>query len=116
MKILEKAQRLYEAEDSPRSLAVDLLLHITNPAGWVISRPDLLIMARPVPKDAPQEEILDAGRIWKAEECDCWHIYLVVGNASVAFQYLPFDLPWISFERKNVMKFYQLTKIRGLLN
>ena len=113
MKVLDIARKIYAEEDSPRALAVDILLHIANPKGWVISRPDLLIMARPVRKDAPKEEILDPGREFK--EADCWHVYLVVGNASVAFQYLPFDLPWISFERKNVLKFYELTRVRSLL-
>jgi hypothetical protein len=113
VKILDRARKVYADEESPRALAVDILLHIANPQGWVVSRPDLLILARPVRKDAKPEEILDAG--WEFHEADCWHIYLVVGNASTAFQYLPFDLPWISFERKNKLRFYELTRVRSLL-
>jgi len=115
VKVLDIARKLYADEESPQSLAVDILLHISNPKGWVVSRPDLLIMARPVPRNAKPDEILDAGREFHSDECNCWHVYLVVGNAAQAFKYLPFDLEWISFERKNKLKFYQLTKIRSLL-
>ena len=106
----EKARHVYETEPCARTFDEDLRLHLAH--GVVISRPDFFVMARPVSTLATPAKIVDPHFQFHAP--DAWHVYLAAGNIPRAWEYLPFHLPWISFERRNVLRFYSLDRLKRI--
>jgi len=115
MKAWTIAQKLYEEEECPRTLEEDFRLHVANPQGCVIKLPDVIALARPVDKNAGQEIICNP-KYWFAKSLiNCWHLYLLVGDAGAAWQYLPFELDWMSYERRNVLRIAPFCRMKSLL-
>lgn len=108
----QKARDVYALETCARTFEEDLRLHLEW--GVVISRPDFFIMGRPVCSSAAPAKIVDPHFRFESIGIDCWHVYLAAGNVARAWAYLPFPLPLISFERKNVLKFYSLDRLKRL--
>jgi len=46
--------------------------------------------------------------------CDAWHVYLMAGDIAKVWSILPWELPLITIERRNVLKVYSLDSIRRL--
>jgi hypothetical protein len=99
----ELAKEVYRTEDCPRTLDEDIVHHVAN--GWVLSRPDILLLARPIDSHARREFIVDPSHVFRGY-CDCWHIYLLCGDPSVAFKFEPIPLPFYSWERANILQFH----------
>ena len=109
----ELAQQVYKTEPCARSFEEDVALHMAW--GVVISRPDFFIMGRPVCSEAPHTDIVNPHvRFEYPAKVDCWHVYLAAGNIARAWNYLPFPLPLMSFERKNELRFYSLERLQRL--
>lgn len=85
--------------------------HVEN--GFFFSRPDYLVMGRPVVREADPALIVGLHRFPSAV-CNCWHIYLAAGNLARAWSVLPWPLEWISWERANVLRFHRLASIQRL--
>ena len=107
----ERAREIYAKEYCARSFDLDLSLHFQN--GWVINTPSLFVMGRDVIREAPPQLIIDPNFIFPYGQTDCWHIYLLSGNMQEAFLYMPWKLKWVSFERDNDLRFFDLTRIRN---
>jgi hypothetical protein len=108
-----EALAVYTREPCARSFREDLEWHLLN--GFVFSRPDFFVMGRPVVSQAAPEMIVGQHR-FPSGLCDCWHIYLFAGNVARAWDMLPWDLPLVSFERSNVLRFHSLAAMRRLSN
>ena len=103
---IEKAAEVYLREPCARTFQEDLKLHLLY--GYVISTPRLFIMGRPVVKGAPASEIVDPSFTFPEALCNCWHIYLAAGNGiQEFFRVEPFELPWLSWERKNILRYHR---------
>lgn len=111
MSAIDLARHVYESEPCARSFEEDLDWHLEN--GFVFSRPDFFVMGRPVLSSASRELIVGQCR-FPSVLCDCWHVYLMAGNIAPAWAMLPWELPWMSFERGNVLRFHKLASIRRL--
>lgn len=109
---VEKAAAVYSTEACSRPFREDLEAHLLE--GFVFSRPDYFIMGRPVERGADQAQVTDPWYRFTWDKCDCWHVFLFSGNLVRAWGILPWPLPWISFERKNELRFYSLEAIRRL--
>ena len=108
----EQARAVYLKEPCTRTFDEDLSLHLEF--GFVFNTPEFFIMGRPICRSAMCGLILDPSYQFKREECDAWHIYLAAGNLSKAWDILPWPLGWLSFERKNVLRFHPTERIRRL--
>jgi hypothetical protein len=108
---VDLARHVYKSEPCVRTFEQDLNWHLEH--GFVFSRPDFFVMGRPVVHTAPAIYIVGQHRFPSAV-CDCWHVYLMAGNVGRAWSMLPWDLPWVSFERENVLRFHPLASIRRL--
>ncbi len=108
----EQAMAVYKSEPCARTFEADLALHLEF--GFVFNTPEFFIMGRPVKKDAPHGLILDSSYAFVRRECDCWHIHLAAGNLEQAWQILPWQLPWLCFERKNELRFVPADRIQRL--
>jgi hypothetical protein len=113
--ILEAAG-VYQREPCRRTFQQDLDIHLTT--GYVVSTPEYFIMARPVNSGAPQEDVVNPMHIFDNSECDCWHIYLMAGDMKKCWDKCPDDLkdlPLVSFERSNVLKFLPMDRVKRLV-
>jgi hypothetical protein len=104
---VEQAAAVYEREDCARTFKEDLEYHLLN--GWVINTPTLFIMARPVERYGPPSLIVDPSHVF--ENPDCWHIYLQAGNVNEVWKFDVHQFPWVSFERRNRLRFYRSKEI-----
>jgi hypothetical protein len=103
---VQRAAAVYDREPCARSFKEDLEAHLIY--GLVVSTPDLFLMARPVSHDAPRYEIVNPWcNVWDSGEPDCWHLYLYAGDMLSAFQQATYELPYVSFERKNRLRVYR---------
>ena len=87
-----------------------VLLH-----GFVHSTPSYFIMASPVNKDELLEDILDMRKEWKREEQNCWHIWFASGKLDAGFEVCPYQLPFVSFHRNNVLRTYAFRNIHRVV-
>lgn len=109
------AARVYGREPCARSFEEDLEAHLVG--GYVVSRPDIFVMGRPVPRSAGREAILDPWRTWPAGECDCWHVWLAAGDLrALAWEAAPFPLPYLSYERANRFRCARFESLLGRVN
>lgn len=101
---VERAAAVYQREACARSFREDLEAHLLH--GLVFSTPDSFVMARPVWAKAPKELIVDP---WFNDFAvkDAWHLYLFSGPLENAFKAAPYILPWVTFERNNILRRYE---------
>jgi len=103
----DKARMVYEKEVCARTFDEDLRLHLKF--GYVFSTPDFFLMGRPVSKDAEYHEITDP-RL-QFPDPDCWLVYLASGDINKFWTICPYDLPYVGWERDNVLRIYRSDKV-----
>lgn len=109
MTTIVKAMQVYKREQCGSTFESDLSAHLDH--GFVLSEPDFFVMYRPVWSGASVKDIIDPWVIHHGP-IDCWHMYLFAGNMARAWEYLRFDLPLVSFEKRNRLHFYRLDAFR----
>ena len=66
-------------------------------SGYVISTPELFILARRIKVDWQEARILDP---WQYHpEGDAWHIWLFAGSLPAIPAIIPYRLPYVTFHR-----------------
>jgi len=68
-------------------------------SGFVFSRPDVLLVCRPVVSTASVDLIRAADYHFAWEDSDCWCISMLCGNMAKAWDFMPWFLPLMCFER-----------------
>ena len=107
----EQAVLVYACEPCARSFEDDLRLHMMY--GYVVSTPDVFLMGRPVEKNADETLIKDPA--YKFYNPDTWLVYLAAGDMAKFFDYEPYPLPWMAWERQNVLRFHRREHVYRLL-
>lgn len=108
---VQLAAAVYQREPCARTFKEDLEAHLLH--GWVVSTPTAFAMGRIVDCKA---ELADLVNPWVTFELgDTWLIYLTAGNLREALGLLPFDLPYIAWEKRNVLRIYPLLAIKEKL-
>jgi hypothetical protein len=67
--------------------------------GFVFITPDFFCMGRHVRRDAPVADICEPTHLFTKEESDCWYVHAASGDMRKMWSILPWELPWIAFER-----------------
>lgn len=92
--------------------------HLADKHCYVMKGPDYFVMGRAITRSASAERIRDLTAEFPAEECDTWFLYAFAGNMTKALNALPYDLPWMAWDRFNDpdgdMRFMPLSAIRRL--
>lgn len=114
----ETAAAVYALEPCARTFREDLEAHLLH--GIVISTPTAFIMARYVCRDWPSSVIVNP---WLNPETDltcasrdCLHIYLAAGNLGEFFTFPHQYATWVSFERRNILRFHSYDTIKRRCN
>lgn len=108
----EQAKKVYESESCRSTFDDDRRAH--DMYGFCFSTPLYFIMGRPVISTATPDLIVNPMYNFVLEKCDTWHVFLAAGDLSHAWEVLPWVYPYISFERKNELRFYQLAAMQRL--
>jgi hypothetical protein len=83
----------------PQACAFTTYLDWHSRHGFVFITPDFFCMGRPVVRSAKPEEICDPTHLFHVEQCDCWYVHAASGDMRKMWRILPWELPWIAFER-----------------
>ncbi len=104
------AQQVYQRELCKRDFFTDFHLHLEG--GIIVVTPNLFLMGRAVIKSAPYEEITNPAV--QFEKPDAWLVYLAAGHGALKefFRYEPYPLPYLGWERNNVLRFYPAEAVR----
>lgn len=111
----EQLEALYaeHPQQHPFSSYVNWHLH----HGFVLSRPDVFVMARPMPR-AFLESQGPTFQVWPERHCDTWFVHAAAGNIQRAWDMIPWDLPYYAWERvldrRNELRFYEAGRVRRL--
>jgi hypothetical protein len=97
-----EARAVYTREPCARTFDEDLAAHLLN--GFVHSDPYCFLMARKVDSKGDHYDIINP--LITFENPDCWHVWLYAGDMTRAFSFADTPLPFVSFERKNKIRFY----------
>lgn len=112
MSPFERAAGVYDIEYSPRTFDHDFILHLRH--GYVIANERTFLMGRPICKDADSNLIFDPSH--KFASPDCWLVWLAAGELQAFFQFMPYYLPWVGWERDNVFRTYPTEKVKRLIH
>ncbi len=105
----DRSCKLY-AEHPWMDFGVDRLAHFRH--GYVVATPEAFAMARLVRQDWTPERLNNPFEVEPAATADCWFIWVLAGDLSVAARWLPFDLPWIGFARRGkAAKFVKASRL-----
>jgi hypothetical protein len=109
MRPVVTAAAVYLKEPCARTFREDLEAHLLH--GHVISTPDFFCMGRKVYRRAQAKDIINPWfNLWESPP-DCWHLYLFTGDIRRAFLCADVQLPHVSFERRNRLRFYTWDRI-----
>ena len=104
-----KVSKLY-AVHPEMSFELDLEAHFD--CGYVVSTPEVFAMARPVRKDWSAAKLRNQFLTVPLETADCWFIWCLAGDLSVAARWLPCELPWLGFARRGkAAKFVEASRL-----
>ena len=104
------AAMVYRREKCVRTFEEDLQIHLVN--GYVIATPEYFIMGRPVNKNADPIEIVNPCFPFSREEQNCWWIYLMAGNVKKCWDFYPYYLPFVGWQKKEKpICFYPMDQI-----
>ena len=111
MNAAELAKERHVYENGPRSFKQDLEAHLIH--GIVFSTPTAFVMARYVSRSWPDHSIINP---WlndaTCSQLDTLHVYLAAGDLTEFFTFPHISCKWVSFERKNNLKFYSYARLR----
>ena len=112
----QQAREIYNREECARTFEEELVAHLNN--GYVINTPELFMMFRAVRRAWGEECILNPNEsiAWTVGQADTWHVYAASGNPLDIFNHAPYPLPYISFERKNRLRFYSYPQMAEKLS
>lgn len=109
-----RAMTVYESEPCVRTFWEDVTLHYCNCSGFVFATPEFFIMGRAVLRSAPAADIVNPAVGYIRGVADCWHVALACGDLSAAWSILPWPMDWMSFERKNELRFHRFADVQRL--
>lgn len=112
-----QASKVYQSEPCANTFLEDLDAYLAS--GFVHSTPDFFVMARPVSSEWREELITNPLTDKLNNELtlplDMWHIALMAGDMREAWGLFPYQLPYISMERKNKLHIYDYDRFKRTL-
>jgi hypothetical protein len=108
---IQQIQKLYVAHPE---MDFELELEAHFDCGYVVSTPEVFAMARPVRSNWSAEKLRNPFLVEPLQTADCWFIWALAGDLSVAARWLPCELPLLGFARRG--KAVKFVKASDLLN
>jgi hypothetical protein len=110
----------YLAGDRPAGVSWEELVgyHLANDLFHLVKGPDFFVMGRAIVKGAPLEQIRDLTHRFEPSDCTAWHLWSFAGDMGKAWRALPYELPWLAWERlheaENELRYVSSASIKRL--
>jgi hypothetical protein len=108
----ETIKALYDLRPEPQPFEAYVRGHLER--GFVFSTPDFFIMGLPTTK----EWLRSKGHSDTSLKADTWFIFAMAGDTSKAWSILPYELPFLAWERDRPhgkeLHIYPIQRIRAL--
>lgn len=107
MSILAQAQIMYDQCGHP-SMTAELTKYLAH--GCVFVTPEIYFVLKPVSRNS---EVKPADQ-WNVEKPDAWYIHAIIGNVKKAISLIPYELPWVGWERglkKRKLKWFNMQSL-----
>jgi hypothetical protein len=102
---------VYDHESCRRTFREDLEAHLLH--GLVISTSTFFMMGRYISTDMTEQMVCDP---WcndlGGRTANLFHLYLMAGDIKEIFTYPLREVPWVSFERGNVLRIHSYSKLK----
>ena len=108
MNILAQAQYIYDVCGYP-DMTKDLSAYMAH--GCVYITPNSLLVFKPVKKDSyvrPCDQ-------WDVRDPNAWYVQAIIGRVKDLIKYIPYDLPYIGWERgvkQNPLKWFDFNSLK----
>lgn len=107
-----------EYQIRPEAMPFEWYLERHLEHGFIFSRPDIFVVCRPVISTALKEQINACDYQFDWDACDCWCIAMLAGNMAKAWDFMPWFLPLMCFQRAldgtHDLRFYKTEKLQRL--
>jgi hypothetical protein len=97
---IDSIRRKYQLAPQEQLFEFYLNWHLQN--GFVFNTPEFFVMGRPIKTyrdEAHTRHGIDHLAIWAREEQNCWYVHAMAGDMTKAWSMLPYELPFMAFER-----------------
>lgn len=108
MNILEQAKDIYD-KCGYSDMTKDLSAYMAN--GCVYISPNSLLVFKAVKKNC---EVRPCNQ-WNVKDPDAWYVQAVIGKVKDLIKYIPYDLPYIGWERgvkQNSLKWFKFSSLK----
>lgn len=125
--LYQQAHQAYVDNPGNATLQGDFETILSVDNGWVLSSPDIFCLARtvflgvkdgkPIPdKDDPsrifgEHTIIHPMYEFQPEHINCWHIHVLAGDMEKLFTWMPFRLPYVSWEKRGQLRVHKLDDV-----
>lgn len=81
--------------------------------GYCLATPEYFVMGKGVRKGAKLEHIIEPTYVFPKDEQDCWFVYAFTGAAKDFLAFLPYELTWLAWQRRDsALRYWTLTHFR----
>jgi len=108
MNILERAKQIYNL-CGYSDMCQDLSAYMAN--GCVYLTPDSLLVLKPVCRDSEEHP----ANQWNVINPDAWYVQVIIGEVRKLIKVIPYDLPYIGWERginKTCLKWFKMENLK----
>ncbi len=123
--LYQQAHQAYVDNPGEATLQGDFETILASDCGWVLSSPDIFCLARCVfvsmgPTEPirvedgsifGEETILGAIYEFLPEHQNCWHIHVLAGDMEKLFTWMPFQLPYVSWEKRGRLRVHNMDDV-----
>lgn len=106
----------YRTHPAPRPFAQYVEMHLQ--AGVVVANDDFFLLARAVNSHTNPWRIVESMQTFPRSEQDCWYVFAFCGDLRRVWDFVPYPLPLVAFNRHNqkALRFTRLSRLRFLCN
>lgn len=105
----ERAERWHRSLGSPMTFEEVIEAH--GEMGFIHSTPEVFVLARRVDSIWDEDEFSNLE--FTDWDGDCWHVWLLAGDPSAAWKFLPYPLPFMSYHRRGKLRIKRLHDFRS---
>lgn len=112
----DQLETLYDQH--PQELPFAWYVHWHIKFGFVLSRPDVFVMGRPIVKRVAEANGVTMDEPEPGQAADTWFVHAAAGDLQRAWELIPWNLPYVAWERvldrQRDLRFYDAGRVRRL--
>lgn len=111
--MIDRLRELYMRFYAIRTPEQDIALFMANPNGIIVRTTQYIALGKEIVRWMSDEELRNPETpIPAGEKPDGYYIYAYVGDFTNFLQFMPYELPWVGWHRRERLRFYSIPQIR----